>query len=347
MIRRTGGNYTSRRMKTGEDVHCNKHLRCGPRGAVVSIALAFAILGVLLGTPLLSFAQDNRREIIIDFPSKRPKPKKAIRRKPPVYKLAEERPGSTNTPLSPNAQLGVTVWHLRPAKRTDAGARTLLSGDERTEYYVALRGTTDTPLRPEERVRLSIESGREGYLYVIDRELFPNGQVGPPNLIFPDPINRGSDNKVRAGRLIEIPPRESSRNFFWARPSKKNQIGELLNIIVTAARLDLRTDDSGIIPASDLAKWEAQWGRGIQKFEMVGGAGQQWTDAEKDAGSKSGRRLTQDEAAPQTVFSSPDQKDDGLMISVTLRYVRPRPTLSSDPQDKLVILRTSRRQPSI
>src|SRR6266516_4353505 len=143
-----------RKMKPREDVNGTKRPWCSVSAAVVSITIALPVLGVVLGLPLFSFAQDNRREIIIDFPSKRPKPKKAIRRKPPVYKLAEERPGSTNTPLSPNAQLGVTVWHLRPAKRTDAGARTLLSGDERTEY-VALRGTTDTPLRPEERVRLS------------------------------------------------------------------------------------------------------------------------------------------------------------------------------------------------
>ena len=323
MIRRTV-RLKPEQLKTGEDVHCDKHPRCLVSAAVLSTAMSFAVLCVLLATPLLSFAQDNRREIIIDFPSKRPTPKKALPRKPPVYKLAEARAGSANSPLSANAQLGVTVWHLRPAKGTDAGARTLLSGDERTEY-VALRATTDTPLRPEERVRLSIESAREGYLYVIDRELFANGQTGPPNLIFPGPRIRGGDNKVRAGRLIEIPGRDDPRNYFRASPSRKDQTGEVLSIMVTAARLDLRTDDEGIIPASDFAKWELQWGRGVQRFERVGGAGQPLTDAEKDAGSKSGRRLTQDEPPPQTVFSSPEEKDDGFMISVTLRYLRPRP----------------------
>lgn len=294
---------------------------------ILALSIGAAVTPAILVPTAVSarpatMVQDTKREVLIDFPAKRPKPKKAINRRPPVYRFAEERAGTAKGPLSTDAELGLTVWHLRPARRTDTGARTLLSGDERTEY-VAIRATTDAPLRPEERVRLSIESAREGFLYVVDRELFANGQTGPPNLIFPGAHIRGGDNKVRAGKLVEIPDRDDAKNYFRASPSQKNQIGEVLTIIVTGARLNVRPGPDGLIPASDLARWEAQWGRGIQKFEMVGGEGQQWTEAEKQAGSKSGPRLTQDQAAPQTVFSSPEPKEDGLMISVTLHYVRP------------------------
>ena len=53
----------------------------------------------------------------------------------------------------------------------------LLSGDEYA--YVAQRANTDAPLLPEARVRLTIESARDGYLYVIDRSLFTDGSTGP------------------------------------------------------------------------------------------------------------------------------------------------------------------------
>ena len=63
----------------------------------------------------------------------------------------------------------------------------------------------DTPLKVNDRVRLSVESPRDGYLYVIDREQYADGSLGDAYLIFPTRRTRGGDNRVRPGKLIDIP----------------------------------------------------------------------------------------------------------------------------------------------
>jgi hypothetical protein len=275
------------------------------------------------------WSQDTSREIVAeDFTKNRPKSKQKnpATQKQRVYRLASGHPILTEKPASSKGQIGVTIWHLRTPKQVDTGARLLLSGDERKEF-VAQRATMDSPLQPGARVRLSIESARNGYLYVIDREIFSDGSKGPANLIFPRRNMRGGDNKVRPGQLIDIPGQADDPNYFTASPSRRNQIGELISVLITAKALDLETSNvRSTIQASDLAEWERKWGGDVQKFEMVGGAGEQWTSEEKEAAAAtSGRRLTQDEPPPQTVFRVPDGSNDGLLVSVTLRYLKPRP----------------------
>ena len=268
-------------------------------------------------------SQDRAREILADtFTRNRPKGNQKRQSQRKVYRLAAGHPSIINTPSSSNGQIGVTIWHLRPAARNDAGARMLLSGAERTDY-VAYRVSSETPLQRDAKVRLSIESARNGHLYVIDRELFADGSSGPAMLIFPRRGMRGGDNKVRPGQLVDIPSQGDEHNFFTATPSRRDQVGELITVLVAAEPLDVPiTDLRSRIPNADLANWEKKWGSGAQKFEMVGGVGQEWTVAEKEAAG-SGRRLREDEPAPQTVFRLPEGKDDGLLVTVTLKYARP------------------------
>jgi hypothetical protein len=286
------------------------------------------ILGALPNEQSIVIAQNTSRDILAeDFTRNRPKSKQkiAVTQKQRLYRLAEGRPVMTETSSSTKEQIGVTIWHLRAPKQVDTGARLLLSGDERKEF-AAQRASTDTPLQPGTRVRLSIESARNGYLYVIDRELFVNGSKGPANVIFPRRNMRGGDNKVRPGQLIDIPGQSDSPNYLTASPSRSDQVGELLTVLVTAKPLSLEIGDFRFtLQASDLAEWERKWGSSVQKYEMVGGAGQQWTSVEKEAAATSGRRLTQDEPPPQTVFRFPEGTNDGLLVPVTLRYLRPRP----------------------
>ena len=62
----------------------------------------------------------------------------------------------------------------------------------------------DTPLKVSERVRITVESPRAGYLYVVDREQYADGSLGDAYLIFPTTRTRDGDNKVRPGKLIDI-----------------------------------------------------------------------------------------------------------------------------------------------
>ena len=101
---------------------------------------------------------------------------------------------------------------------TASGAGTLYSfstmGHSETAYTLAfialdegvtmmsnLVDCTPAGLAIGQRVRLSIESARTGYLYVINRELYADGSTGEPYLIFPTTRLHRGDNKVTIGRI--------------------------------------------------------------------------------------------------------------------------------------------------
>jgi hypothetical protein len=82
-------------------------------------------------------------------------------------------------------------------------------------------------------VRLSIEAARTGHLYVIDREQYADGSQGKPVLIFPTTKIRNGNNKVSAGRVIEIPDRADDPIYFNLERSRPDHVGELLTVIIT------------------------------------------------------------------------------------------------------------------
>src|SRR5215471_13971282 len=129
-------------------------------------------------------------------------------------------------------QIGVTVWKLRKSGAADTGARILIQEDAASVELIPERVGSATELTPGDKVRLSIESGVEGFLYVIDRELYSSG-AGDSYLIFPTTRTRGGDNHVAAGRLIDIPGQADQPNFFTLRRSRAEQLGEELRVIVS------------------------------------------------------------------------------------------------------------------
>ena len=93
------------------------------------------------------------------------------------------------------AFVGVTVWRLRSARASDpSGVRLLVHERDRQQSFTPERVDTSTPLSIGERIRIGIESARSGYLYVIDRERYGSGEVGPPYLIFPSRRIHGGEN---------------------------------------------------------------------------------------------------------------------------------------------------------
>src|SRR5437764_1140842 len=122
--------------------------------------------------------------------------------------------GSVRT-AADSRQVGVTVWRLRHAAASDAaGARILVQEDEKTVEWVPERMASGSRLNEGDRVRLSIESPDAGFLYVIDRERYASGERGAPWLIFPTSRTHGGDNRVSAGKLIDIPAQDDRPNFF-------------------------------------------------------------------------------------------------------------------------------------
>jgi hypothetical protein len=266
----------------------------------------------------------------------RTRPSSAINRlKRPTYRRASASPlpasaSKRSGPANPE-ELGVTLWRLRPAKQNDGGARLLVMESSQPGEWSPERMEVDTPLKVGERVRISLESPRAGYLYVVDREQYADGSLGDAYLIFPTTRTRNGDNKVRPGKLVDIPAQEDTPNYFTLvpSPSRSDQVAELLSFIVTSQPLPSLpiTDKPLKVSKSDIAKWEKMWSSEVERFEMEGGAGQAWTNVEKAASATSSSRLlTQEEPAPQTVYRISAKAAGLLFVTVPLRYgdFRPR-----------------------
>jgi hypothetical protein len=241
---------------------------------------------------------------------------------PRRYRLASS---SLRKPPRRNAgrvveQLGITLWKLSPAKPNDSGARMLVIEGGESSEWVPKRIEADTPLNFGDRIRLTIESPRSGHLYIIDREVYVDGSKGDAYLIFPTLRTRGGDNEVSAGQLIDIPGQEDPP--FKATRNRADQVGELLTIIVTTSPLELPISQKPLkISAAQIEEWERTWTAPVERFEMIGGSGQSWTEKEKEAGGSIGaRQLTQDEPAPQTIYHILTRTRNAMFVNLSLRY---------------------------
>jgi hypothetical protein len=190
--------------------------------------------------------------------------------------------------------------------------------------WVPERVEADTTFHEGDYVRLSVESLSVGYLYVVDRDLLANGTSGPAMLIYPWIDVASGDNQVGPGKLIDIPAQEDVPSYFTARLTSRNQIGEVLTFIVTSTPLALPVSNEPLkISNSDLAKWEQKWGGQSERFEMEGGAGEAWTEQEKQAAARKGtRQLTRNDPAPQTIYRVSSTDNKAILVNVRLRYAK-------------------------
>lgn len=264
------------------------------------------LLILALSLPLFAQPQQPKdRSIHSDqFTNPRPQSKKrnSIPKKPRRYRLASEplaKPIEISSPSTLKA--GVTLWKV---VRTD-GART----------EIARRVEADTQFHEGELLRLSIESPRSGYLYVIDRDWFTDGSSGETKLIFP---LHGEDNRLEAGKLIDIPAQHDQP--FRASPNP-GQAGEMLTIIITSSPLSLPLSNKELpVATAQLEEWTRMWSGMTERFEMINGAGEVRTVAEQQATGS--RQLTRDDPPPQTIYLLTPRSNDGLLFNLLLSYVR-------------------------
>jgi hypothetical protein len=251
------------------------------------------------------------------------------RRTTPVMAIHNSAPTKVSSvAMATPSEVGVTIWRLRPSTTSDdRGARMLVMEDAKKKQFTPERIEADTPLRVNDRVRLSIESPRAGYLYVVDREQYADGTMGDPYLIFPTMRTRGGDNEVRPGKLIDIPAQEDDPNYFTLvpSPSREDEVSEILSILVTTMPLEnvQITEKPLRLSKSQIQKLEKEWGSLVERYEMEGGAGQTWTAEEREASAVgTGRYLTQGDPSPQTIYLVEGKNNAGLLVTVPLRYRR-------------------------
>ena len=286
---------------------------------VVAAAVAAFAAGVVLTAASRQSDEATRQIIAEEFLKARPAATKPAPAKRPAY-----RPVSAAAPTLPKAgagtvDLGVTLWRLRPAQSSDDGARLLVQD---AAELTAERIEVGAPLAIGDRVRLSIESPSAGFLYVIDRELYSDGTMSDPYLIFPTSRTRQGDNAVRAGRLVDIPDQQDRPNYFSVRPSRPGQTGELITILVTPTALDNVTvaDKPLVLEKELVGSWEKSWGGPVQQFALTGGVKRLWTREEQASASDGTRLLKQDDPPPQTIFRLAAKKGSPVLVNVRLPY---------------------------
>jgi hypothetical protein len=227
--------------------------------------------------------------------------------------------------VAADSVVGVTVWRLRPRGAGVEGERLLTHEGDAAVAWVPERVASNAPLSEGDRVRLSIEAARAGFLYVIDREQYADGTEGEPYLIFPTTRTLGGDNRVEAGRLVDIPGQDDGVPYFTLRRSRADHVGESLQVVITKEPLEGLEIGAQAqrLAASRVASWEKSWGEGVGRLELAGGAGRPWTREEREAGADGRRKLKPGAPAPQTLYYRADAEGDKpLLIKVQLRYGR-------------------------
>src|SRR5215204_3897056 len=221
--------------------------------------------------------------------------------------------------VAPDTVVGVTIWRLRPANRSDSGERLIVHDDNAVKEWLPERISANTRLVQGDRLRISVEAVRAGYLYVINREQYADGTLGEPYLIFPTTRTAGGDNQVAIGRLLEIPAQDDSPPFFTMKKSRPDHVAEVVSVLVTAVPLEgvQITDKAQKLPDAQVAKWENAWGSSVGRLEMAT-TGQAWTREEKDSNT---RALTASAPAPQLLFYRPSLKStEPIFVKLRLQY---------------------------
>ena len=240
--------------------------------------------------------------------------KDVVRRKSPA--------GKPNKAGQPKAQkifeVGVTMWKLRPPRASDEGFKLpVRTNDGSTQMWTAERISPDTVFRAGDRVRFAVESSSPGYLYLINSEIYTDGEIGAPSVIFP---SSGEDNSVKPGLLVDIPDRTDKFPYFVIEPKNDRYAGELVTVIISPKPLiNLKIGKDGRITNLDeLIKLEIN--ADVEVYSRDDARDEIYTPAEAEAacGSKTRelvreksnagpcgaktRQLTREEPLPQSIY---------------------------------------------
>lgn len=273
--------------------------------------------------------------------SQSPQPKS---KKENSTKAASDGKSSTAPPqisLGSTRSLGVTVWRLGPKgvfadfNQIACGSNTRSSDAGRelgqpTMTNPPVRVSSDHLFRTGDRVRLSIESPRPGYLYILNREVYEDKSYGPPKVLFPTQRIRAGNNYLAAGSPVEFPDLCDNANYFEFLPPRgeNKPVAEALILLV----IDKPLTDVGVprdalrIPVDWIASWERRWAGRTSVYDLDGGEGKAYTLGELNAayeirreGRAGTRELTQGSPQPQTLYTV-ESSSEGAMVTLFFWY---------------------------
>jgi hypothetical protein len=235
-------------------------------------------------------------------------------------------------PIS-SQKVGITIWRIRKLQRGYTGARILWHPEQANipVEYQAERIQGDPVLAYGDKVRLGIESPRDGYLYVFDRELYDDGSLSAAYLIFPTTRLNEGNNRIRANRPIELPSLTDNPFYFEAKKigldPNKMLVGEVLSIAITDKPISRLTEfgrNAMRIATADMDSLETLYSGRAEVFELEDGVGQPYSNAERDAAATGARLLTHNDPVPQTFYLVEDKRTGGLLVTLALKYEESR-----------------------
>jgi Domain of unknown function (DUF4384) len=292
---------------------------------LVSSMVAFCLVGLTSSTTLKAQDEEATRKIwdtaFINSASQKSSSRKAAKR---TYRNAT--PNVPTQGVNGETVVGVTLWRLRRANATESGERLIVHEGADAAEWLPERISANTKLSQGDRLRISVEAARTGYLYVVDREQYADGSMGEPYLIFPTTRTLGGNNQVTVGKIIELPAQDDRPPYFTVKRSRSDQVAEVLSVLISPAPLDgiEVTDKAQKLSESQMAGWEKSWGARVGLLELENGTGKAWSKQEKDAGANGAIVLKPDAPAPQTIYYQPNTKpSEPILIKVRLRYGSP------------------------
>lgn len=263
----------------------------------------------------LLYAQTGTRDLVLKtFQDARPDPKPAATVKP--------------RPVAPKRQeaiVGLTLWRMRPAKSSDqVQFRGLVHESDKPDddaIWTAERASMDSPIAAAENIRLSIESARKGYLYVIDRDVYADGSMSAPSLVFPTKRLLGGDNRVEPGVPIEIPGSDDHPPAFRLKKTREDQVSMRLTLIVATEpirEIDPK-QNARKLSADQVAAWEKLWGAQTQLFSNPSLIGKEYTTTEQEAAKSGAHPLGPNDPAPTVLLKSMAPPQQPILGSVMLK----------------------------
>jgi len=251
----------------------------------------------------------------------------------PEYRL------SSPTIPAQGQEIGITVWRLRPSQQTDAGPAKQeiktkhlkhkyggsATGD--ITYMTAERVEADTPLQAGEMVQLSVEVPQGGFLYVIDREEYSEGDrvtYGAPYLIFPTSRTNRGFNRVDPGVLLNIPEMTDDPPFFNVERTLPTQVGEEVTFVVSPTPIsELSGQDEETLLSGEVLQRVQRWAAQTGRIDLLGGTNTAQTVDEAEAAKSSAadgtKRLKHNSPLPQMIFRAGRKSDEPFIVTIVLK----------------------------
>jgi hypothetical protein len=245
--------------------------------------------------------------------------------------------------------VGITLWRVRPATEAEINDHKVhierMMWDQKEHEVVVTRISDDSPIGDKDLIQMSVEylpdrngedampPNRAGYLYVINREQFPDGSLKNGRLIFPTRLTYGGDNRVLPGKTVTLP--DPGRPFRIKRDSSgQAQAYETYTIILSPEPMDPELPQeigrsAMELPPNLLSEWERQWSAGESRADLRGGVGQARTQRELEASGDPGETrstedsaedLTQDDPPPQIVFRKVVKPGSVMLFTIRLPF---------------------------